>query len=89
MISLRLIFRIILDKLGLSMSTAMDMFLKQIALTGGLPFPVQLPQAPASVNADLMTEEEFVSKLERGVAAAKKGQVRRAAAAFAEHRANR
>ena len=79
----------ILGKLGLSMSTAMDMFLKQITLTGGLPFPVQLPQAPASVNADLMTEEEFVSKLERGVEAARKGQVRRAAEAFAEHRKNR
>ena len=79
----------ILGRLGLSMSTAMDMFLKQITLTGGLPFPVQLPQAPASVNADLMTEEEFVSKLERGAEAARKGHARREAEAFAEQRAGR
>ncbi len=78
----------ILNRLGLSMSTAMDMFLKQIVLTGGLPFPVQLPSAPAPVNADLMTEGELTSKLERSVEAARKGQVRRAAEAFAEHRAN-
>ena len=49
----------------------------------------QLPPAPASVNADLMTEEEFPSKLERGVEAARKGEVRRAAETVAEHRANR
>lgn len=79
----------ILGRLGLSMSAAMDIFLKQIALTGGLPFPVQLPQAPASVNADLMTDEELVSKLECGVETARNGKTRRAAEAFAEHRASR
>ena len=79
----------ILNQLGLSMSSAMEMFLKQIALTGGLPFAVQLPNFPASVNADLMTEEEIAAKLSRGVEDAKNGRVRNAAEAFAEHRANR
>ena len=42
----------VLKQLGIPMSTAMDMYLNQIALVGGIPFPVTLPKAPSSVNAD-------------------------------------
>lgn len=64
----------ILRQLGIPMSTAVDMFLNQITLTGGIPFPVTLPKAPASVNADGMTDDEIHAKLQRGLDAAKQGE---------------
>ena len=45
----------VLTRLGIPMSTAIDMYLNQISLTGGIPFAVTLPKAPSSLNADLMT----------------------------------
>lgn len=48
------------------MSIAIDMYLNQISLTGGIPFAVTLPKAPNTINADFMTSEEFNEKLQRG-----------------------
>lgn len=48
------------------MSTAIDMYLNQISLTGGIPFSVSLPKAPVSIHADAMTTEEIHQKLEKG-----------------------
>ena len=45
----------VLSRLGVPMSTAIDMYLNQISLTGGIP----LPKAPDSLNVDQMTDEEF------------------------------
>ena len=56
----------VLAKLGVPMSTAIDMYLHQISLTGGIPFSVSLPKTPASINADLMTTEELHAKLQKG-----------------------
>ena len=42
----------VLTRLGIPMSTAIDMYLNQISLTGGIPFAVTLPKAPSSLNAD-------------------------------------
>lgn len=72
----------ILQKLGIPMSTAVDMFLNQITLTGGIPFAVTLPKAPASVNADLMTNDELHAKLRRGLEDAEAGRAQDAGAAF-------
>ena len=55
----------VLSQLGMPMSTAIDIYLKQISMTGGIPFPVTLPKAPASVNADAMTLEEIYSMLKK------------------------
>ena len=60
----------VLKQLGIPMSTAMDMYLNQIALVGGIPFPVTLPKAPLSVDADRMTDEELAAKLNRGMGTA-------------------
>ena len=49
----------VLSRLGVPMSTAIDMYLNQISLTGGIPFTVTLPKAPDSLNVDQMTDEEF------------------------------
>ena len=34
----------VLRQLGIPMATAIDMYLRQIALTGGIPFPISLPK---------------------------------------------
>ena len=56
----------VLSQLGVPMSTAIDMYLNQISLTGGIPFSVSLPKAPVSIHADGMTAEEIHQKLEKG-----------------------
>ena len=56
----------VLSKLGVPMSTAIDMYLNQISLTGGIPFAVTLPKAPDVINADLMTDEQIHEKLQKG-----------------------
>ncbi len=47
----------VLSQLGIPMSTAIDIYLKQISMTGGIPFAVTLQKAPVSVNTDLMTTD--------------------------------
>ena len=42
----------ILKSLGVPMSTAIDIYLNQISLTGGIPFAVSLPKTPADINAE-------------------------------------
>ncbi len=74
----------VLSKLGIPMSTAVDMYLNQISLTGGIPFPVTLPKAPETVNADLMSDEELREKLQKGYEDAKAGRGQDAATAFTD-----
>lgn len=77
----------ILQRLGIPMSTAVDMYFRQITLTGGIPFPVTLPKAPACVNADLMTKEQFDAELKKGMDDISAGRVLSADAVEAEMRA--
>ena len=76
----------VLSQLGIHMSTAIDIYLKQISLTGGIPFSVTLPKAPVSVNADLMSTDEIRTKLKEGYNDMEKGNVQEAAAAFKKFR---
>lgn len=78
----------ILRQLGIPMSTAVDMFLNQITLVGGIPFSVTLPKAPASVNADMMTADEIHGKLRKGIESAEQGKVQDAKEAFGAFREN-
>lgn len=57
----------VLNALGVPMSTAIDMYLKQISLTGGIPFPITLPTPLKEINADLMTKDEIIAKIKQGV----------------------
>lgn len=43
--------RKILSRLGIPMSTAVDMFLNQVVLVGGIPFSVTVPKPPADIDA--------------------------------------
>lgn len=76
----------VLVQLGIPMSTAIDMYLNQISLTGGIPFAVTLPKASQSVNADMMTHNEIHAKLQEGYDDVKAGRVQDAATAFAKFR---
>ena len=73
----------ILSRLGVPMSTAINMYLNQIILTGGIPFHIGLPKAPDSVNADLMSKEEIIKRLKKGIQDSESGQVQDADNAFA------
>ncbi len=76
----------VLTRLGIPMSTAIDMYLNQISLTGGIPFMVGLPNAPSVLNADLMTVEEIHTKLQEGHDDLQAGKVQDAASAFKKFR---
>ena len=52
----------VLSKLGVPMSTAIDMYLNQISLTGGIPFAVTLPKATGCDQRRLMTDEQIHEK---------------------------
>ena len=75
---------LVLSRLGVPMATAIDMFLKQVALTGGIPFVVALPKAPSDINADLMSVMQIRSKLDEGLSDIEIGRERPAREAFAQ-----
>ena len=79
----------ILSQLGVPMATAVDMFLKQISLTGGIPFPVSLPKAPDSINTENMSASQIRKLIDEGLADIENGRTRPAKEAFAEHRKGR
>lgn len=74
----------VLKQLGIPMATAVDMFLRQVSLTGGIPFSVSLPKAPATINTDAMTAEQLRAALNDGYEDMKAGRTEDAAAAFAK-----
>ncbi|MBP3884621.1 MAG: type II toxin-antitoxin system RelB/DinJ family antitoxin [Olsenella sp.] len=76
----------VLSQLGLSMSTAVDMFLRQVSLTGGIPFRVALPEAPRSIDVDELNDEQLFEALSRGLKEAGEGGGVEASAAFARLR---
>ena len=48
------------------MSTAIDIFLNQIVLSGGIPFSVTIPKMPADINVNQMTSDQIHAKLQQG-----------------------
>lgn len=64
----------VLDRLGIPMSNAVGMFLRQIVLQKGLPFEVKLPQEkPLAYGA--LTKEQFNAEMEKGIADIREGRV--------------
>ncbi len=59
----------ILDELGISMSTAMGMFLQQIVLQRGIPFDVKLPKAEPVALGNL-SDEQFNALMEKALMSA-------------------
>lgn len=76
----------VLSRLGIPMSTAVDMFLNQIVLKNGIPFAVTLPNALESIDATQMTTEQIHAKIQAGYEDYKAGRVQDAASAFERFR---
>ena len=63
----------VLNQLGISMSTAMGIFLQQLVLQRGIPFDVKLPQTtPVALNS--LTDGEFNLLMESAVRSAAAGK---------------
>ena len=73
----------VLAKLGIPMSTAIDIYLNQISLTGGIPFSVTWPNATSTLNTDYMSSDEIRGKFQEGYEDIKAGRVQDAETAFA------
>ena len=69
-----------------SMSTAVDMFINQVVLVGGIPFSVTVPKSLADIDAAQMTEAQLHAKLQRGYNDYKAARTHNAAQAFVEFR---
>lgn len=64
---------VILNQLGISMSTAMGMFLQQLVLQRGIPFDVKLPKtAPIALGA--LADDEFNALMDSAVRSAASGK---------------
>ena len=66
----------IFAELGMSMSTATNIFYRQVVLTGGVPFELKLqPRHPKNLDLSQMTEKELDASLQRAHDDAKAGRV--------------
>ena len=54
----------ILESLGIPVSTAINMFYKQIILNNGMPFELKLPKNK-KIDISKMTESQFNSEMEK------------------------
>ncbi len=75
----------ILQQLGLSASTAINMFYKQIILRKGVPFDLTLPSSRIFDATD-MSKEVFDAELEKGWKSVQEGRTIPAEEAFARIR---
>lgn len=63
----------VLERLGIPMSNAVSMFLRQVVLQRGIPFEMKLPQTVLP-NYDSLTREQFDAEMEKGMADVKAGR---------------
>lgn len=76
----------ILARLGIPMSTAVDMFLNQVVLVGGIPFSVTVPKVSADIDMSQMTSDQIHEKLQKGYNDYKAGRVQNAEEVFTKFR---
>lgn len=57
----------VLSQLGLSMSTAVDLFLRQVVRTGSIPFQITLVPVPRGLDVGAMTADELWGTIAAGV----------------------
>jgi len=73
----------ILTQLGIPMSNAIGLFLRQVVIHRGLPFEVKLP-VRMPVALDSLSVEEFNAEVEKGYSDMNEGKVRPASDVFAD-----
>ena len=64
----------VLNQLGIPMSNAVGMFLRQIVLQRGIPFEMKLPKTEPLAYGSLTTEQ-FDKEIEKGMSDVKAGRV--------------
>ena len=64
----------VLDRLGIPMSNAVGMFLRQIVLQRGIPFEMKLPAYEEPVAYGSLTKEQFDEEIEKGMEDIKAGR---------------
>lgn len=64
----------VLDQLGIPMSNAVGMFLRQSVLQKGIPFEMKLPRTAPLTYGSLM-KEQFDKEIEKGMSDVKAGRV--------------
>ncbi|MCL2882542.1 MAG: type II toxin-antitoxin system RelB/DinJ family antitoxin [Coriobacteriia bacterium] len=73
----------VLGQLGIPMSNAIGLFLRQVVLQRGIPFEMKLPsKKPLALG--MLSEAEFNAEIEKGFADIAAGRVRPADEVFAE-----
>ena len=75
----------ILEQLGIPMSNAVGMFLRQVVLQRGIPFEMKLP-ATAPVAIGTLTKEQLDAEIQKGIDDIEAGCVVDAASVEAEMR---
>lgn len=65
---------IVLDRLGIPMSNAISIFLKQVVLQRGLPFEVKIPVSEP-ISSSALTKAQFDAEIEKGFADMREGRV--------------
>ena len=65
----------VLEKLGIPMSNAVGMFLRQIVLQKGIPFEMKLPAYEKPLAYGSLTEEQFNAEIEKAMEDIKAGRV--------------
>ena len=64
----------VLEQLGIPMSNAIGLFLRQVVLQRGIPFDMKLPQSkPLSIGT--LTDSQFNAEIEKGFADIAEGRV--------------
>ena len=74
----------ILNVLGISASSAITMFYKQIVMHNGIPFELKIPSHPLDINK--ITEDELNKEIEKGLQDVENGNTIPAKEVFASIR---
>ena len=72
----------VLEQLGIPMSNAIGLFLRQVVLQRGIPFEIKLPKNKPLLIEEL-SEQQFNAKIEEGMADLNSGKVVSAEKVFA------
>ena len=64
----------ILNRLGLPMASAINLFLHQIKIHNGIPFDIKIPDNKP-LNYSLLSKEQFYDEMEKGLSDLKDGRV--------------
>lgn len=71
----------VLDKLGIPMSNAIGLFLRQVVLQRGIPFEMKLPESKI-ISMHSLTKQQLDAEIAKGVEDVRAGRVRSAKDVF-------